>query len=212
MSAKKNEIVDHGPLFLVTAPSGAGKTSLVRAWCEQDPTLSVAISHTTRAPRGDETCGVHYHFVDDDTFQENVGAGRFLEHAQVFQHRYGTSIEAVERLWDQDQEVVLEIDWQGAEQIKASFKAAVWILIVPPDVATLEDRLRARNQDSEEVIQSRMAEAVSEMTCYQASDYIVVNEDFTQALEALQCIASAERMRSSRPQHQKRMEKLLRFR
>jgi len=186
-----------GNLFVVSAPSGAGKSSLLRALLENKPALSVAVSHTTRPPRPGEQDGVHYHYVDKETFSDMVGRGEFLEHAQVFDNFYGTSEAAVRGPLEQGQDLVLEIDWQGARQVRQRFADACGIFIIPPSVAALRERLGARGQDSEEVIQRRMRDAESEISHYPEYDYLVVNDDFDTALDQLRCILTARRLRQA---------------
>jgi len=186
-----------GILFIVSAASGAGKTSLVKALLERDPTLALAVSFTTRARREGERDGVHYHFVDPDIFATMVAEGAFLEHAEVFGNRYGTS-EAGVRSQLARGDLVLEIDWQGARQVRARFPAAASVFVLPPSAAALEQRLRGRGQDSDGVIALRMAEARSEMSHYAEYDYLVVNDDFATALADLSCVVQAERLRLAR--------------
>jgi guanylate kinase len=184
-----------GNLFVVSAPSGAGKSSLLRALLEQQPELSVAVSHTTRSPRPGEQDGVHYHFVDQDTFSAMIERGEFIEHARVFDNFYGTSEAAVRAPLEQGRDLVLEIDWQGARQVRRRFPDACGIFIIPPSVQALRERLTGRGQDSEEVIQRRMRDAEAEMSHYPEYDYLVVNDDFETALNDLRCIMSARRLR-----------------
>ena len=180
-----------GTLFILSAPSGGGKSSLAKALVESMPDVTVSVSHTTRPPRPGEQEGVHYYFVDPETFRAMVAAGRFLEHAEVFGNHYGTSREAVERLLAQGRQVLLDIDWQGMRNIKAKMPGAVSVFILPPSREVLEERLRGRGQDSAEVIARRMREATAEMRHYQEFDHVVVNDDFNAALEDLQAIIEA---------------------
>ncbi len=182
-------------LYIVSAPSGAGKTSLVKALVEQDPTIRVSVSHTTRAPRPGEESGVHYHFTDQATFERMLEEGAFLEHARVFGNYYGTSQAAVAQQLAAGQDVLLEIDWQGARQVRVAFPGAVSIFVLPPSRPVLEQRLRGRGQDGEEVIARRMEEAVSELSHYGEYDYLVVNDDFQTALADLQAIVRTRRLR-----------------
>ncbi|RFA31169.1 guanylate kinase [Alkalilimnicola ehrlichii] len=184
-----------GTLYIISAPSGAGKTSLVSALVEAWPNLAVSVSHTTRSRRPGEVDGEHYHFVDVERFQRMVAEAAFLEHASVFGNYYGTSQPAVEARLSQDVDVILEIDWQGARQVRAAMPDSVSIFILPPSRNELEARLRARGQDSDEVIASRMREAVSEMSHYGEYDYLVVNDRFDQALADLSAIVRARRLR-----------------
>jgi guanylate kinase len=187
-----------GILFIVSAPSGAGKTSLVDALLAADPELSVCVSHTTRRRRPAEVNGVNYHFVSGAQFQALADAGEFLEHAQVFGNHYGTSRRAVTEALDRGADLVLEIDWQGAALVRASRPDAVSIFIVPPSQAALRSRLRERAQDAVEVIESRLAQAKSDMAHYREFDYLVINDDFATALDELKAIVLAERLRASR--------------
>ena len=187
-----------GNLFIVSAPSGAGKTSLLKALLERDGSLKLSVSHTTRAPRTGEEDGVHYHFVSVDEFMRLAGEGAFLEQAQVFDNYYGTSQAAVQSLLDEGHDVVLEIDWQGARQVRKAFPEAVSIFIMPPSVEALRQRLGNRGQDDEAVIERRMRDARSELSHYAEYDYLVVNDDFDLALDELRCIVRAERLKLTR--------------
>ena len=187
----------NGTLFIVSAPSGAGKTSLLKHLLQRDAGIGVSVSHTTRPMRPGEKDGVDYHFVQSGTFAEMVEAGAFLEHAQVFDNYYGTSEAAVRGQLEQGKDVVLEIDWQGARQVRRRFADAVSIFILPPDRDTLRQRLGARDQDSEQVITRRMRDAVSEMSHYVEYDYLLVNDNFEQALWELQSVVVCQRLRQS---------------
>lgn len=187
-----------GILFIVSAPSGAGKTSLVKALLARDPDLMLSISCTTRAARADEQDGVHYHFLDRDHFRQAVADGVFLEHAEVFGNHYGTREGDVRRSLASGRDLVLEIDWQGARQVRERFPAAVGIFVLPPSIAELERRLRARGTDSASVIERRMRQARGEMAHYGEYDYLVVNDSFERALDALSAITSSERLRAAR--------------
>ena len=189
-----------GTLFTVSAPSGAGKTSLVNALIQRNPALRVSVSHTTRAMRPGEENGVNYHFVDEQTFHAMLARTEFLEHAQVFGNLYGTSQTWVARQLAEGIDVILEIDWQGAQQVKRLMPETRSIFILPPSRATLEQRLTARGQDDRDIIAARMAEAVEEMSHYIESDYLVINQDFDTALEQLQAIIGSQRLRTSRQQ------------
>lgn len=183
-----------GTLYTISAPSGAGKTSLVKALIEADLQLKVSVSHTTRPMRSGEVDGKNYHFVDKQAFDAMALEGEFLEHATVFGNSYGTS-----QRWVSDQlaagsDVILEIDWQGASQIKQVMgDQVVRIFILPPSVEVLQQRLTGRGQDDESVIAARMAEAVAEISHYVEADYLVVNDDFNAALAELQAIVSCQR-------------------
>jgi guanylate kinase len=187
-----------GILFIVSAPSGAGKTSLVKALLERDPGLRLAVSYTTRAPRPGEADGVHYHFVDEARFLAMVRDGAFLEHAEVFGNRYGTAEATVREELGRGRDLVLEIDWQGARQVRTRFPGAVSVFVLPPSAPALRERLRGRGQDSAEVIEGRMRAARGEMSHYAEYDYLVVNDRFDQALDELICVACAERLRRTR--------------
>jgi guanylate kinase len=189
-----------GVLFIVSAPSGAGKTSLLRALVPSDPRLRLSISHTTRPARPGEQDGVHYHFVDRAGFEGMAAAGEFLEHAQVFDNLYGTAERSVRDLLEDDFDVVLEIDWQGARQVRARFPEAVSVFVVPPSVEALRQRLGGRGQDSPEVIERRMRDARSELSHFAEYDYLVVNDLFEVALADLRALVTAERLRLPRQQ------------
>lgn len=187
---------DCGRLFVISAPSGGGKTSLVKGLLESTPDLYVSISHTTRPPRDGDVDGVDYHFIDPKQFATMVDNGDFLEHATVFDHHYGTSRRALNRHLSVGEDVVLEIDWQGARSILRSSPDTISIFILPPSVAELERRLRARG-DSEQNVARRMRDAVSEMKHHDEYDYLVINDDFERALGALKSIIVAARHRRS---------------
>lgn len=180
-----------GHLLIVAAPSGAGKTSLVNALVDRTERVELAVSHTTRAARPGEVDGVHYHFIDDDTFAQMVRDNAFLEHAQVFGNRYGTSRAAVEPRLAQGCDVVLEIDWQGARQVRIAMPGCVSAFILPPSLETLQRRLRGRAQDSDEVIERRMREARTEMSHFGEFDYLIVNDEFETALDQLRSVLTA---------------------
>lgn len=191
-------MTQNGTLYIVSAPSGAGKTSLVKALVGQDPEILVSVSHTTRRSRPGEEDGVHYHFVDVAAFEAMLARGAFLEHAQVFGNYYGTSREWVEARLAEGRDVLLEIDWQGARQVREALPAAVSVFILPPSRAALEERLRGRGQDDDGVIARRMEESVSELSHYGEYDYLVVNDAFQAALEDLRAIFRARRLRRER--------------
>ena len=186
-----------GQLILVSAPSGAGKTSLLRATMARDPRLAVSVSHTTRAIRGNELDGVNYHFVSQDEFAAMVERNEFLEHAQVFDKRYGTSHAEVERLRASGKDVVLEIDWQGADQVRSAIPDAASIFILPPSVDVLRQRLNARGEDSQDSMQRRLAEARLEMSQAPKYQYIIVNDDFDQAVQDMLTACAAIRLQAS---------------
>ena len=189
-----------GTLFTVSAPSGAGNTSLVNALIQRNAALRVSVSHTTRAMRPGEEDGVNYHFIEEQTFRAMLERTEFLEHAQVFGNLYGTSQTWVTRQLEEGIDVILEIDWQGAQQVKRLLPETRSIFILPPSRATLEQRLNARGQDGGDIIAARMAKAVEEMSHYVEGDYLVVNQDFDTALEQLQSIIGCQRLRTSRQQ------------
>lgn len=195
MSQAKPKPAAPGTLYIISAPSGAGKTSLVKALVESAPGIAVSVSHTTRAKRPGEQDGVHYHFIDPGLFQSMVAQGGFLEHAQVFDNYYGTARATLLARLQAGVDVILEIDWQGARQVRERMPGCVSIFILPPSRAALEQRLRARAQDSEETIARRMRDAVAEMSHYGEFDYLVVNDDFNTALEDLKAIFRAQRLR-----------------
>lgn len=187
----------NGLLLIVSAPSGAGKTSLVAALLERDPNLTVSISHTTRGCRRGERDGVNYHFVDKSQFMNMVAAGQFLEHAEVFGNYYGTSAAAVDEARARGRDVILEIDFQGAAQVRARYPEAVSIFVLPPSRAALEARLTGRGEDTA-TIRERLAKARLEMSHYRDYDYLVVNDDFASAVQEMHCIVRAERLRQER--------------
>ena len=187
-----------GILFIVSAPSGAGKTSLVQSLLTRDSALAVSVSHTTRPRRAAESDGVNYHFVSESRFKSMVNAGDFLEHAEVFGNRYGTAQSVVDARLQQGLDVILEIDWQGAAQVRRSHPESVSIFILPPSTATLRARLIKRGQDDPAVIETRLAEARGEMAHHGEFDYLVVNDDFDLALAELCAITAAERCRHER--------------
>lgn len=187
-----------GTLFIISAPSGAGKTSLVNAMLARTQGVTVSVSHTTRAPRPGEQQGKDYHFVDVATFTRIKDGGGFLESARVFDNYYGTSRAAVEEHLRAGRDVVLEIDWQGARQVRGLFPQAVGIFILPPSKQALRQRLMQRAQDDEQVIARRMRDAETEMSHYHEFDYLLVNDDFATALEQLITVILAQRHRTAR--------------
>ena len=189
-----------GTLYTVSAPSGAGKPSLVNALLARSPALQVSVSHTTRAQRPGEQDGVNYHFVDEATFLGMLEKTEFLEHARVFGNLYGTSQGWVETQLAAGTDVILEIDWQGAAQVKRLLPDTCGIFILPPSREALEQRLTGRGQDDPAVIASRLAEAVEEMSHYVQSDYLVVNNDFDIALAELEAIVLSHRLQTTRQQ------------
>lgn len=186
-----------GTLFVISAPSGAGKTSLVKALVESTAGMDVSVSHTTRPQRPSEEDGVNYHFVSADSFTDMVNAGAFLEHAEVFGNLYGTSTDQVQQQLAQGKDVILEIDWQGAMQVRRQLPDSVSIFILPPSQTVLRDRLQGRGQDSSDVIERRMAEAVDQLSHHVEFDYLVVNDDFATAIADLQAIVRCHRLRAA---------------
>jgi guanylate kinase len=189
-----------GSLFIISAPSGAGKTSLVAKLVESQPEIEVSVSHTTRPMRPGEADGVHYHFVSKDEFEDEIKEANFLEYAEVFGNYYGTSQKVVEQKLAEGVDVILEIDWQGAAQVRKLVPEAISIFIVPPSIEALRSRLTNRKQDSEEVIERRLSEAKTEMSHYLEFDYLVVNDDFDVALNQLQAIFTASRLTMEKQQ------------
>lgn len=183
-----------GNLYIISAPSGAGKSSLVSALVKDWPDIEVSVSHTTRAMRPGEQNGVNYHFVDESAFVEMIDRGLFLEHAQVFDNRYGTSRQSIQEQLLKGKDVILEIDWQGARQIRQLVSECKSIYILPPSVAALRERLQKRGQDDAKLIERRMRDAVSEMSHYSEFDYIVINDDFEQAKNELSAIFVSNRL------------------
>jgi guanylate kinase len=204
-----------GGLFIVSAPSGGGKTSLTRGVL--DPLAKVGIraeisvSYTTRAPRPGEQDGVHYHFIARAEFEAMVGRGDFLEHAEIYGEFYGTGRARTDAIRAKGRDVILDIDWQGARQIRTDVADAVGIFILPPSLTKLEQRLRARKQDSDEAIARRLAQARAEMSHYAEYDYVIVNQDFEQAMSELVAIFIAHRVRRAGQEirHKALIEKLL---
>jgi guanylate kinase len=187
-----------GDVFIVTAPSGAGKSSLVRALIDADPAVRLSVSHTTRDPRRGEEDGRDYHFVDRDVFTAMLEHGEFLEYAEVYGNYYGTSHAWITEQLRLGHDILLEIDWQGAMQVRRLFPDAVGIFIVPPSLEALRQRLRGRGQDSEEVIGRRMAAALEEMSHVAEFDYVIINEVFASAAQDLIAIVRARRLRLGR--------------
>jgi guanylate kinase len=187
-----------GALFIVSSPSGGGKTSLVKALLEAEPELRLSVSHTTRAPRPGEINGREYHFVTLREFERMLEAGEFLESAEIYGNRYGTSQKWIERELADGRDVLLEIDWQGAQQVRRLIRHAVSIFILPPSREVLAARLRGRGQDSPEVVERRLAAARDEISHVSEYEYVIINDDFTRAALDLRSIFRAERLKLAR--------------
>ena len=202
-----------GNLYIVSAPSGAGKSSLISALLQQQPSyeMQVSISHTTRQPRPNEEHGKHYYFVDHKEFERLIAEDAFLEYAEVFGNYYGTSLPMIERSLKQGIDVFLDIDWQGAQQVRKKVPAAKSIFILPPSLQELERRLVGRGQDSNEVIAARMKKAINEISHYDEYDYLIINDDLDQALSEIKVILKAEKLRVERQvqRHQLLISQLL---
>lgn len=196
-----------GNLFILSAPSGAGKSTLYKALLSQDKQVRISISHTTRAPRTGEENGREYYFIDDESFLDMIAEDAFFEHAQVFDNYYGTSKESIFEMLEQGLDVILEIDWQGARQIRQLYPEAIGIFILPPSLHALEERLKSRATDTEDVIQRRMAKAVNEMSHYHEYDFVIVNDDFDAALSQMASIFMA--MRAKTPVMQEKNSNLI---
>jgi len=191
-----------GTLFTVSAPSGAGKTSLVNALIKSTDGIQVSISHTTRAMRPGEQDGVDYHFTSRETFTAMLDESAFLEHAEVFGNFYGTSRDWVNESLQQGRDVILEIDWQGAAQVRRLMPETVGIFILPPSMETLKERLNKRGQDDEETIARRVAEAKAEIEHYGDADYLIVNRDFDRALEQLRAVILSQCLKTEKQKKQ----------
>ncbi len=191
-----------GKLYVISAPSGAGKTSLVKALLERNPELRYSISYTTRKQRSTEQEGRDYFFVAHERFKRMIAAGEFLEHAQVFDNFYGTSQQQVQNLLDAGNHVVLEIDWQGAQQIRARMPEQISIFVLPPSRAELERRLRGRGTDTDEVIARRLRDSLGDMSHWNEFQYVIINDDFERAVSDLQAIVdgAGETLRADRPE------------
>jgi guanylate kinase len=183
-----------GNLFILSAPSGAGKSSLIHALLGQHQDMQLSVSHTTRAPRPGEVDGVHYHFVSVEAFKALIADNNFLEWAEVFGNYYGTSRTTIEQVLALGRDVFLDIDWQGARQIKSQVPSVLSIFILPPSVAELEKRLNQRGQDNQEIISKRMLQAKSEISHVTEYDYVLVNDDFQQCLNELQQVVLSQRL------------------
>ena len=199
--------MNKGTLYIISAPSGAGKTSLVKKLVTKTEKLIVSVSHTTRQTRTGEIHGKDYFFVDVETFRTMQGENAFLECAQVFDNFYGTAQQTVEDNLAQGFDVILEIDWQGAEQVRRLMPDSISIFILPPSIETLRQRLDARGKDNVEVIERRMKDAVTDMSHYPEFDYLIVNDEFSEALDALKSIVIANRLKQPRQSH--KLQRLL---
>ena len=184
----------------MSAPSGAGKTSQIKALMEQDQRVEVSVSHTTRPQRPGEVEGVNYFYVSTETFHEMREAGAFFESAEVFGHFYGTSLTQLEARLSDGADVILEIDWQGAQQVRKLLPDSAWLFILPPSLEALKSRLQARGQDSEDTIDLRMRAARDEMSHWDEADYLIINDQFDVALEALQALVRSLRLRTGQQQ------------
>jgi guanylate kinase len=208
-----NKQVTPGILFIIAAPSGGGKTSLVNQLLKMDSHLKLSISHTTRPMRPGEIQGKHYFFVTPDFFNQMVERGEFLEHATVFSHSYGTSSQQVMHCLQEGLDVILEIDWQGAQQVRELFANVVSVFILPPSYEALEERLSQRGQDTEAIISARMKKAHGEISHCEEFDFVVFNDDFDVCLQQLQAIIMSQRLRYEQQSWRsaKRLEKLLKL-
>ena len=198
-----------GTLFIISAPSGAGKTSLVAEILARMDNIQASVSHTTRACRPGEVDGVNYHFISQDTFASMVADSAFFEHAEVFGNFYGTSEQWVRDTLNGGTDVILEIDWQGAEQVRTKFPMSQSIFILPPSKNALRERLNGLGQDKAEVIEQRIAAATEEMSHYVEADYLVVNDDFSTARQELEAIITAQRCKTPVERHEKLLLDLL---
>lgn len=203
--------VIRGKLFVIAAPSGAGKTTLVRALIQRVPSLRFSISYTTRKPRPNEQHGRDYFFVDHAEFERMVAAGEFLEHARVFDNYYGTSKPQVESMLRDGENVLLEIDWQGAQQIRRALPECRSIFILPPSRAALEQRLRGRQTDNDEVIARRLRDSIADMSHWNEFDFVVINDDFERATADLESVVAGhgDALRRDRPEVQTLLKRLL---
>jgi guanylate kinase len=201
-SPPMNQSRQRGRLYVVSAPSGAGKTSLLKALMAREPAIQFSVSYTTRKPRANEIAGRDYHFVSIERFKEMEANDEFLEYAQVFDNFYGTGVRAVQEALANGEQLLLEIDWQGAQQVRKRIPEARSIFILPPSRGALEHRLKARSTDSEEVIQRRLKDAAADIGHWKEFDYVVINDNFDQAIEDLQAIVAdrGSSLAASRPE------------
>ena len=185
-------------IIILSSPSGAGKSTITKKLLETDPRITLSVSATTREPRDGEEDGVHYYFLSKDSFKEEIDKGNFVEHAEVFGNYYGTLKKEVEKKFADSKDIILDIDWQGARQVSDQMdnKRLLRIFILPPSIKELENRLRNRGTDSEEVIQKRMDQAKSEISHFNEYDYIVVNDDIEETFKQIQSIIEAKRLRN----------------
>lgn len=186
-----------GMLYVISAPSGAGKTSLVKALLEETDLIEVSVSYTTRKQRPGEREGVDYHYVSEETFEQMVADGQFIEHAQVFGNHYGTSKQQIKEKLKAGIDIILEIDWQGAQQVKQQFEECTMVFILPPSRRELLSRLKERGQDADEVINSRMDEATEQMSHYNEFEYLIVNDQFAHALGEFKALIYSFRLRQT---------------
>lgn len=187
-----------GNIFVVAAPSGAGKSTLVRALQQKDSNIDISISHTTRIKRDSETDGVDYYFVDKPTFEQMLNSQQFIEHANVYGNLYGTSISSIQKIIEAKRDVVLEIDWQGAYQVKKIFPNAILIYILPPSLKILKQRLISRNTDDKTTIEKRFAQALDDISHAKNFDYAITNDNFNVALHELYCIIQVYRLKADK--------------
>jgi len=185
-----------GNLFILSAPSGAGKSSLYKALLKADDKVRISVSHTTRTPRAGEEHGREYFFVNENDFKAMITQEAFFEHAQVFDNFYGTSKTSIFDMLEQGLDVILEIDWQGAQQVRNLYPNAIGLFILPPSLKALEERLKGRGTDSDEIISRRMSKAVNEMSHYNEYDFVIVNDDFDTSLATMQAIFTAMRAKT----------------
>jgi guanylate kinase len=211
MSEVAASAAGRGRLYVVSAPSGAGKTSLVKALMEREPRIRFSVSYTTRKPRPNEIPGRDYHFVSMERFADMVKQDEFLEHAQVFDNYYGTGVHTVQEALSIGEQLLLEIDWQGARQVRSRLPEALSIFILPPSRGSLEQRLKARSTDSEAVIQRRLKDAAQDLAHWAEFDYVVINDRFDQALEDLQAIVEnrGHDLKAKRPEVERLTAELL---
>lgn len=202
-----------GSLFIISAASGTGKTSLAKALAETMPNIKISISHTTRSVRGNETPNESYFYVSEEVFISMIARNQFFEYAKVFDHYYGTSKDFVMQQLQQGFDVVLDIDWQGAEQIRSQYSECISIFLLPPSPNVLRQRLEGRKRESQEIIEKRLLLAHNEISHYKEFDYLIINDDFNMALKELQAIVQARRLllHKQRQKHESLIQQLLNF-